>query len=377
LDYYKTKGFKLVRLPFLWERLQPKLNGPLDPAYLGYIDSFIASAKIRGVSVIIDVHNYCRYNSNIIGAPGSPVTIANFQNLWSKLASHYINESTVWAYGLMNEPNSMGSKSLWFKIAQAAISSIRAVDVAHPILVSGDYWGHADLWKTYSDTLKSLKDPSDKIIYEAHQYFDSDGSGTYISTSFKGNGMNVNSGVALVAPFVNWLKANNKKGFVGEYGVPNNAGADQASWNSLLNNFLNFLSQNCVGGTAWAGGPAWGNDVLALDSVNNTDRPQMAILEKYTVLPSSCLTKLTTQDPLDISVNSIGAYPNPNNGLFYLKGMSLNDEITVTNAMGEEVLKFRIASINQEIDLSKFAKGLYTLHAVSNNIQSYGRIVIE
>jgi endoglucanase len=379
LDYYKSKGLKVMRIPFLWERVQPILNGALDPTYLGYIDNLIASAKVRGISIILDVHNYCRYNSNIIGATGSPVTITHFQNLWSKLAAHYNKETTVWAYGLMNEPNSLGSRSLWFKIAQAGISSIRTVDAVHPILVCGDFWAHSDLWKTYSDTLKYLKDPANKIIYEAHQYFDSDGSGTYASTSFSGNGMNVNSGVTLVAPFVNWLKANNKKGFMGEYGIPNNAGADQANWNTLLNNFLNYLSQNCVGGTAWAGGPGWGNDVLALDSVNNADRPPMAVLMKYSMLASTCSGKITAVSTMENSntTSRIYPYPNPNNGLFFLKDISLNDDISVMNTVGEEVFKIKVASLEQEIDLTKLEKGLYVIQVISNKNYSYGKLIID
>src|SRR5687768_6408262 len=40
LDYYKSKGLMLVRLPFRWERMQPALNGPLDAAELGRLDAF-------------------------------------------------------------------------------------------------------------------------------------------------------------------------------------------------------------------------------------------------------------------------------------------------------------------------------------------------
>src|SRR5262249_17081096 len=33
LDYYRACGARCVRLPFLWERLQPELNGAFDPDY--------------------------------------------------------------------------------------------------------------------------------------------------------------------------------------------------------------------------------------------------------------------------------------------------------------------------------------------------------
>jgi hypothetical protein len=34
IDYYAAKGMSVVRLPFLWERLQHSENGPLDGAEL-------------------------------------------------------------------------------------------------------------------------------------------------------------------------------------------------------------------------------------------------------------------------------------------------------------------------------------------------------
>jgi endoglucanase len=64
LNYYAGKGLKLVRLPFAWERVQPTLGGALDPTYLGYINGVVAAAAAANVSIILDVHNYCRYNNN-------------------------------------------------------------------------------------------------------------------------------------------------------------------------------------------------------------------------------------------------------------------------------------------------------------------------
>ena len=35
IDYYASKGLDVIRLPFLWERLQRTELGPLDAAELG------------------------------------------------------------------------------------------------------------------------------------------------------------------------------------------------------------------------------------------------------------------------------------------------------------------------------------------------------
>jgi len=44
LDYYRGKGFTVVRLPFRWERLQHSLFGELDPTELGRIKSVLSAA---------------------------------------------------------------------------------------------------------------------------------------------------------------------------------------------------------------------------------------------------------------------------------------------------------------------------------------------
>ena len=42
--YYPGKGLKLVRIPFLWERVQPRLRGELDAANLAELDRCISQA---------------------------------------------------------------------------------------------------------------------------------------------------------------------------------------------------------------------------------------------------------------------------------------------------------------------------------------------
>ncbi|MFL5731214.1 MAG: Ig-like domain-containing protein [Cytophagaceae bacterium] len=327
LDYYKARGIKLIRLPFMWERAQPSLNGALASAYMGQIDGVIAAAKTRSMSIILDVHNYCRYNNQVIGQPGSGVTNAHFADLWTKLATRYANEPTVYAFDLMNEPSELGGAS-WFNSAQAAINGIRTVDNSHIIMVEGDFWSHADVWVQYNDNLKNLVDPANKIIYHAHQYFDSDGSGTYSNNTMAGNGKNVNSGVNAVSPFVNWLNTNNKKGFIGEYGVPNNA--DVANWNQLMDNMLAYLSANCVGGTYWAGGPWWGNYILSCepDPITNPDRPVMATLKKYVNFTGSCGTTPPANTPPTVSLTS------PANGTTYTAPASVVISANASDANG-------------------------------------------
>ena len=284
--YYKGKGLKLFRIPFLWERMQESLGGSLNSTYLSQLDGVVSAATSAGVSVFLDCHNYARYNGNVITSSGGP-TQAQFDSLWTKLAAHYAGNTTVWGYDIMNEPHDLGGVN-WQTVAQATVNAIRKVDQGHTIIIEGDNWSHGSTWTSNNNNYYQMTDPNNNLVFEAHQYFDSDGSGNYTNNTVAGNGDNEQTGVTLITPFVNWCTTNKVKGMVGEYGIPNDA--DQTNWNTLLTNFLTYLQTNCIMGTYWAGGPAWGTNPLSCEPTNNytTDASQMSVLENFTSLGSGC-----------------------------------------------------------------------------------------
>ncbi len=61
INYYASKNIKLLRLPFRWERIQHTLNGSLDSIELHRIASFVDSCAVKGIKVILDLHNYGTY----------------------------------------------------------------------------------------------------------------------------------------------------------------------------------------------------------------------------------------------------------------------------------------------------------------------------
>lgn len=176
----------------------------------------------------------------------------------------------------MNEPHNMLSSSPWDKIAQECIDAIREVDRQTPIVVEGNEFASSSKWTNLSQDLKDLTDPSDKLIFQAHVYFDNDASGKYVK-DYDGEQATEDIGVERLKPFVEWCKKYGKQGFVGEYGVPDN----DPRWLVTLDKALQYLSENGIGGTYWSAGPRWGDDALAVQPINGQDRPQMSVIGKY------------------------------------------------------------------------------------------------
>jgi aryl-phospho-beta-D-glucosidase BglC (GH1 family) len=249
IRYYADRGAELIRFPFDWERMQPTLGGPLDATELGRLKKFLADAHSVGVKVIVDLHNYGRYDGKTIGSAG--VSNAQFADFWQKLASAIKGSPALVGYGLMNEPYNMGGAGIWKSAAQAAVDAIRKVDGTEAIYAMGDGWGGAHSWLSINKDF-ILRDPANNIIYEAHQYFDRDSSGTYVG-SYDQEGAYANVGVDRLKPFFDWLKANNLKGFIGEFGVPSN----DDRWLEVQKRAVEYMEANGVSGTAWGGGFWW------------------------------------------------------------------------------------------------------------------------
>ena len=130
IDYYASKGLDVIRLPFLWERLQQTKLGPLDPAELGRLDDIVNYATSKGLKIEIEPHNYGYGFNALVGSPDTPNS--DFADLWSKLATHYKSNDKV-IFGLMNEPH-VQSASEWLLSVNEAIKAIRRRrgDAAHP-----------------------------------------------------------------------------------------------------------------------------------------------------------------------------------------------------------------------------------------------------
>jgi endoglucanase len=283
IDYYKSKGFTTIRLPFSGTRLQPVNGGVLSPTELTSIRNVVNYAATKGMYVILDPHDYgWKYDSaakkakymGVAGANGvAPWMVTDF---WQRLSKEFKANPNV-IFGIMNEPHLQSAKE-WRTAAESAIYGIRKkTGASQLILIPGASWtgahswiksGNAAAWADYKGF-----DGQVNFAFEVHQYLDSDSSGTH-ATCVAGKGATVLKDITA------WARTNRFKLYMGEMGWAQNdlclkEGADMVA----------FMSNNADVWTGWAywGGGKWVKQdymymLTPADLKAPVDKPQMKAL---------------------------------------------------------------------------------------------------
>lgn len=331
VDYFIEKGMNIFRLPFKWERLQHSANADFDTAELARIKNFVDYAASKEAYTVLNPHNYARYYGDVIGSEALAVSI--FEDFWQRLASQFKDHPFV-IFGLMNEPHGMETE-LWLADANAAISAIRATGATNLILVPGNAYTGAHSWNsTWYGTpngtaMQHVVDPLDNFAFEVHQYLDDNSSGTSESC------VNTTIGSARLKNFTSWLRTQQKRGFLGEFGVSTN---DQCL--AALDDMLAYMDDNAdvwLGWTYWAAGPWWGDYMFSIEPRNGQDRPQMDVLEKY-MSDASAAAQHTPATIAEFSLQQ--NYPNPFNGsteIAFEIPQTGYVELSVYNVFGEKI----------------------------------------
>jgi len=186
-DYLASRGITLVRIPIMWERLQPTLGGPLDPNYLQLVTDAVNRVQAAGMRAFIEPMNFAAYwlydgTQGVRQSIGSPaVPISYFADFWQKVSAAFKNNSGLTGYELMNEPTDMSGSNpahLWEQASQSALSAIRNNGDNKLVLVPGYNWSGAQSW-AYTHPTSWIVDPANNFRYEAHHYWDRDNSGSF------------------------------------------------------------------------------------------------------------------------------------------------------------------------------------------------------
>jgi endoglucanase len=270
MDYFVRNGMNVVRIGFLWERLQPVLNGPLDAREAQGLDSAVKAALRRRATVILDLHNYARYRGQVIGSEAVPdESLADF---WARLAAIYGGNDEI-IFGLMNEPHDIDAEQ-WRRAAQSAILRIRQAGARNLILVSSSRWDGASHFTADGEIWKQIADPGDNFAFEVHQYVDVDNTGTHRDCP------DTRVGLAAIQAVTRWMQENRRKALLSEFGASDRT--DCLAALALMLSFIQQHSDTWLGWTYFAGGRGWADDdVLSIQPVANKDKPQMELLRQY------------------------------------------------------------------------------------------------
>ena len=189
-DYLAARGVGHVRIPFRWERLQPRLGSGLDYDEVRRLHAVIARARSAGLEVILDMHNYgAYYLSNGVEGVRRPigsshVRSSHFADVWRRISLEFADTDGVIGYALMAEPfdlpakKSMSPAEVWEKASQKALDAIRSTGDDTLVAVSGYAWSSLVRWpKVHPDGW--IRDPAGNFLYEAHHYWDRNYSGDY------------------------------------------------------------------------------------------------------------------------------------------------------------------------------------------------------
>ncbi|MEN2785583.1 glycoside hydrolase family 5 protein [Sphingomonas qilianensis] len=276
IDYFYGLGFKVIRIPFRWERLQPTLYGALSAVDRKALLNATNYATSKGMVVVLDMHDYAQRHATV-GATvntkvgSATVTASALSNAWVQIAADYRDNPKVWL-GLMNEPNGLPAADWWTSVQQVT-TDLRAQRITNKLMVPGISWTGAHSWIKSGNAALAEKfiDPGNNFAFELHQYLDKDSSGTS-ATCTAGAANRVDAALA-------WAAAKKVKLFFGEIAAGGANAQCQIEYPAMLTK-LN-ASGAVIGWTAWGAGKWWSPTYLfRLNQVTaGVPTPHMVLLQ--------------------------------------------------------------------------------------------------
>lgn len=303
IDYFANKGFTIFRLPVLWERMQPTMNGSLDSTYMSYIDSKINYiTQVKGLPIILDCHQYMERRLVLttdtrFTVGSAEIPISAFVDLWTKLANIYKSNSFV-RFDLCNEPKTIPTTSDLITIFQALLNGVRSAGATnlcylHTRINSS---AQAAVQNRAERYYNEITDSANNWQLQPHCYFNPEGSGGSTSISrIDGTGL-----VPLRLHTITELaRAFGKKLCLGESGFP-----PDIKWQSAIIRLYDFLAKNddvWESSTFWVGGdnPSPNDSEVQKLNPNSTtplvEKPQLlkfverSALGKFGVYPGATI----------------------------------------------------------------------------------------
>jgi endoglucanase len=273
-ELFTTQGFDTLRLPVLWERIQPEPFKPLSKQEMAAVDESIRNAE-GFKTILFDVHNYARYRGQRLDQINNGG--AMLADLWTRLAEHYKGSPKI-AFGIMNEPFDIDAPT-WRKINDQAVAAIRETGAANLLLISGTRWTGAHSWTeggngSNASAFEDFADPGNNYMFEMHQYLDPDSSGTQDKC------LDAEAGARRLEEATQWLRARNARALLGEFGATSSPVCLEALGNMMA--YINANTDVWAGWSYWAAGAWWGGYPMSIQPGDDgKQKPQMAVLQRH------------------------------------------------------------------------------------------------
>jgi endoglucanase len=385
IEKISEQCFNVVRVPFNHNILEDDAD-PFVYKQSGWnlLDSLLDWCEDNDVYAVLDLHGAAGGQSSFFIADpdlpnmwGSQQNLERTASLWKAVADRYKDRGIIAGYDLLNEPNAPNDSSL-LAFYEVLIDSVRSVDNNHMLFIEG---------KTSSTDFSPFTSPPDgNMLFTFHFY-----------TWFVWNIPNA------LDEFVQLSEDFNVPVWCGEWGENN--------YDQLQETMDNFrLPANQIGGEAFwtwkklAGGSSYPGyaeaDSTALWNktikwAGNIFAPQPTAAEAQQGMNEfvqnirlwQCSFNDTINDILiacedagmrEADTDALMLYPNPASGkvLVAFPGGSAG-EITVTDAMGRIVRRFRANIEDPVINLDGLEEGVYSVTFSGGTIIGTARLILK
>jgi len=231
IHYLKSTGMNTIRVPFSYRLFT-------EEDYLGennpdrgfeLLDRLIGWCKAESIYVILDMHSAPggQTGDNIDDGYGYPFLFQSEScraltiKIWTRIANHYKNETTIMGYDLLNEPIAHYFKKEELNpylepFYKELTKAVRTVDQNHLVILGGAQW---------DSNMHMFGPPFDsKVVYTFHKY--------WTKTTTKD----------VVQEYIDYRDKYNVPIYCGETGENND------EW---VGSFRKMLEENDIGWTYW------------------------------------------------------------------------------------------------------------------------------
>ena len=269
----KNMGCDHIRLPIhLFNMSGDAPDYTIEPLFFNFLDQIVDWTEDLQLHLILDNHSFD------VEIDTKPEILDRLVAVWTQMAEHYQDRSTLIYYEVLNEPHGIADIT-WNNMQQRVIDAIRSVDQKHTIVV-----GPAG-WNGYNNLQFMPEYADDNLIYTFHFYdpflFTHQGAtwvdppvdiagvpypydparmpdlpnqlrGTWIEYIYNtypnvGTDKWVKSQIDIA---VNFLNKRNVPLWCGEFGahIPNSTTEDRARW---LQTVRNYFEENSIAWSMW------------------------------------------------------------------------------------------------------------------------------